>query len=566
MELITIASQVSEEYKQGLNYKKSMGFIKSWEEYEKFRAGDQWPAPTEKTKNLPRPVFNIIRYIENHKVSSVMNNQIKMVYSPTEYDEQGINQEKSEQFNKFAEDRWEFLKQDKLNEEVLDSACNVGTGLVHYYWDNSIKGGMSYSYIGEMQGEVIDPMNFFPGNPQQLDIQKQPYIIITYRDLVKNIRQEAVQGGLSKEEASLINADKDTEDQGYSMAKTEINGVDKATVLVKYWKEQGQVMFTKVCGSSVVKKPTQTGLTRYPLAIMQWEKRKKSIFGIGDTEGLIPNQKLINFLIAMQSLSVQLTGFPKLEINPQFVKQQITNAPGEIIYNNDPSGQSHVNYISPGNFSNQAQQIVETIINHTKTLAGATETSTGELQKSSQMNASAIMLLQKASGIPIEGIRRRFYNFVEDIGLIWEEFFKVKYNTTRSFETKDDEGNQTTATFNGQEFEDLELKLKIDVGASSEYSETLSQTSLDKFLESGYIDLKTYLDLAPQNVVPFKNKLLKILEQREKEQQEMMFQDTLSQMTPEEQQMFKNASPEQQEAIKQQMLQGMQQQPQGGMQ
>ena len=82
--ILELASTVNNQYKDGLAYKKQMGFLEDWAEYERFRGGEQWPKATNRTKDLPRPVFNVIDQIQGHKVSSVMNENIKMVFSPME--------------------------------------------------------------------------------------------------------------------------------------------------------------------------------------------------------------------------------------------------------------------------------------------------------------------------------------------------------------------------------------------------------------------------------------------------------------------------------------------------
>ena len=112
----------------------------------------------------------------------------------------------ADKFTRYAEATWERIKQDDLNEEALDSASNTGTCIWHYYWDSSKQGGQSLKYVGEMCGEVIDPVNFFPGNPQQRHVQKQPYILITSREEVANVRKEAEANKVSKEMISLITA------------------------------------------------------------------------------------------------------------------------------------------------------------------------------------------------------------------------------------------------------------------------------------------------------------------------------------------------------------------------
>jgi hypothetical protein len=578
--MIQLASQVQNEYKDGLAYKKQQGYLDHWSTYERFRAGDQWPKATDRTKDLPRPVFNVIDQIQSHKVSSVMNENIKMVFSAMETAPQidpttgqqieDPELQAAELFNRYADATWERIKQDDLNEEALDSASNVGTCIWHYYWDTSKQGGNKLKWIGEMDGEIIDPVNFFPSNPQQRNVQKQQYIIITHRDDVKAIKEEAKANGVSQELVALITPDKETQDQAYDMAKDEITSSQKATVLTKYWRENGYVYFMKVCGNVVVKPKTNTNRKLYPLEVMQWKRRKKSIFGVGDTEGLIPNQKSINFLIAMQILSVQNTGWPKMLIKKEFIRQNPTNTPGEILVDSGPPGSWNAQYMVPGMISQAAQGLVSDIMEYTKEASGANESSMGE-QVGAQLNASAIMMLQKAAGIPIDSIKRRFYVSMKRIGEIWEEFFKVNYNTTRLVKLKDENQDPYTASFNGSDHQDTQFELKIDIGPSSGYSESMVMNTLDKFYDKGDIDISMYLKYVPANVAPFKERMLKDIQQHQDQQQQQMTQQNqpimpnaidqlLAQLPKNEQDLFKKMPPEQQMAITNQMMAHLQQQ------
>lgn len=537
-----LASQITQEYKQGLSYKRA--YMSQWEECEKFFAGEQWPPVTKKTKNLPRPVFNILDFIVEHKVYSVCNTDLKLIWDITE----NLGEEYKEAakiFSSFSEAVWDDLKQDAMNTRVATTSATTGTGYVHFYWDTSESGGTQNKWIGKLNSEEIDPIDIFLSDYQQRDIQRQSYVMITYRDLISNIKAEAQRNGVSQEKLQLINGDNDTVND-YAMAKTEVSGSEKATVITKYWKEDGKVLFNKVCGDVVIKESTDTQLTRYPIACLHWKERKKSCFGTGEVKNLIPNQKLINLIVAMQSMNIILTGFPKLEVDRQYIAQNITNQVGEILYNNDTEGKPHARYVNPPSMANQAFNVLDTIMANTKNLSGATETSTGELNKS-DMNATAINLLLKQARIPIDGIRNRFHDFVEDIGLIWEQFFKIYYNTTRTFKVKDINDNDVYQEFNGEQFKDSEFALKIDVGASSEYSDSLTIDLLDKFLEGQFIDFKTYLELMPKSVVPFKEKLL--LKVQENPMMGMNIEEILSQLSPEEQQAFKNAPPEIQQQL-----------------
>ena len=536
-----------------------MGFIDKWPEYERFKAGDQWPAPTPKTKNLPRPVFNIIRQIEAHKVSSILNENIRMVFSPEEINEEPNEDtlSPSDLFTRNADATWENIKQSKLNEEALENGSNRGTCIWHYYWDTSVEGGTSLKWIGDMRGEVIDPMNYFPGNPQCREVEKQPYNIITKRGLVEDVRQEARDNGLKEELLKMIKADKETQNEGYNSAKVELDGSDKVTVIIKYWRDKktGLIWFIKVASGIVLKEPTNTEMSRYPIALMQYEKREKSIFGIGDTEGLIPNQKAINYLMAMQLLSVQNTGWPKLvykknAINPRL----ITNTPGEMIEDQSAGDGINVRYLNPGNISSVAQMLTDKFIEYTEKMTGAYDVARGE-KPGGQLNATAIMLLQKAAGIPIEGIRRRFYQAMEDIGLIWMEFWKVKYNLPRFITIKNDESKEYSTRFLGTDYKDINFNLRIDIGPASSYSESLMMSSLDNFLNQKYITFDMYLKYVPKNVVPFKERLLKEIDQT-KQREAMMAQ--LLQQNKIMMEMFKKLPAH----VQQDLLSQVQQQPQ----
>lgn len=540
------AREVNKQYQDGLSYKRRMGFIDKWPEYERFKAGDQWPAATQKTKALPRPVFNVIKMIESHKVANVMSEQIKMVFSLQEDNEENQEQiDTGDLFSRFSEATWERIKQDELNEEGLDIAANTGTGIWHYYWDADAKGGTRFPWVGEMEGEIIDPINFFPGNPQQRKVQKQPYIIISSREMVDSVKAYAKANGLSNEMVEQIKPDKDTQDQGYDMAKVELNDSSKVTVLTKYWRKDGTVHFCKVASGITIKKDTDTGMRLYPIAVMQWERRKKSIFGVGDTEGLIPNQKAINTLVAMQILSVQLTGWPKVVYKKGAIDpSKITNSPGEIIEDQSPPGSGDgVRYLTPASIPNTAINLVESILAFTRQMTGADEAATGTAP-SADLNATAIMLLQKAAAIPIESIKRRFYRLIEDVGRIWEEFWKIKYNIPRQIKIKDDEGVEYPVLFDGSQYAETELNLKIDVGPSSTYSETLMLSSLQDFLKADYITFEQFLKYAPKNVVPYRDRLQKELD----EQKGIVgtIEQFVNSMQPQEKAMFDQMQPQQQ--------------------
>lgn len=572
MDKLTEASIIQQQYKHGLDYQNQMGFTTKWPEYERFKAGDQWPAPTELTKNLPRPVFNIIDYIENHKIASVMNENIKMLFTaqelPTDETADPLLQkavEGAEKYTKMSDYVWEDIQQDRLNEEMLESASNLGTGVLHYYWDNSYTGGITQKWVGKLCGESIDPINIFFGNPQCREVQKQPWIIISKREMVETVRERAKKNGARADEIALIQGDSDTREEGYDAAQYEVKDGEKCTVLIRYRKKNGVIYWCEVCNNVTVtpEKPMtvvdEMGVERsvrlYPIAVMNWKPRKKCIFGIGDTEGLIPNQKGINFLLAMALLSAQQTAWPKIIVKFDALKQVIKNEPGEILRDVSNQPGDNIKFTQPGHFDAAVFALVDKFVDLTKQLSAAQDAATGDMD-TGNLNATAIMLLQKASGVPIESIKKRFYRAMEDVGRIWMEFFRVYYNLPRMVTFKDEDGNEYTDTFVGSEYSDVDMSLKIDIGPSSSYSEALMMQSLDRFLDNQYITFEDYLEFAPKNVIPFKDRLKRKIEERMQMQaQEQMISDQImnsvvQSMTPEQMEMVRSDPQLQDEIIR----------------
>ena len=71
-----VETKMWRDYQDGLIYQRSMGFSEKFPEFERFKQGDQWPQATERTKSLPRPVFNIVKLFISNKKSNVLNQKI----------------------------------------------------------------------------------------------------------------------------------------------------------------------------------------------------------------------------------------------------------------------------------------------------------------------------------------------------------------------------------------------------------------------------------------------------------------------------------------------------------
>lgn len=173
--------KIWEQYTNGLNYLTNKGLIKIWEDCENFYEGNQWPAPTNRTKSLPRPIFNISAMIADNKKAGILSGNVKMIYKPAEL--YGYQLEKAEQgaevFTKFAESLVKEVKEEDLDDIAIGYTTQLGTAFYHYYWDVTISGGLYASYVGAMRAEVIHPRNVIVSNPTE-KIFKSKNILLSF--------------------------------------------------------------------------------------------------------------------------------------------------------------------------------------------------------------------------------------------------------------------------------------------------------------------------------------------------------------------------------------------------
>jgi len=525
-----------EQYQNGLSWQRSMKFTSDFPRFVAFKEGEQWPAATERTKNLPRPVFNIVDMFVRTKRAAVLNQPITINYTPAEISADDMTRELCAQgasdLTDYAKVLWKRTHQDIINAELVDDAATLGTGIYHAYYDMAVTGGIDNAWRGEIRGETIDPLNFFVADPQCRDVQKQKWVMISQRLAINRVKELAKQYGVKASEIALLREDPGESSSGYDTDKHEMKDEDKLTLLTKYHRDDsGNVVMTRctekviICENEPIAPEGSTSqVTKYPIAIFNWYLRKKCIFGIGEVATLIPAQKAVNFLKAMELLSVQQTAWPKLLVKPQSLNNQaITNEPGEILVDYSPNGQG-ISYLNPPMMSGAAGALAESIMSLMRTTSGVNEATTGESMGAS-MAASAIIALQSQAKTPIEETQKRYWSCVEDMGAIWAELIKCYYTEERALRVDNGAGTDPERrVFLGSQYAGMDFEMTIDVGASSEYGEVLSQTTLDKMLDRGDITIDQYVELAPRNVVPFKEQFKQFREQSGQAAQALMQQ------------------------------------------
>lgn len=542
-------------YTAGIDYKSKLNLFATSNRNERFYAGHHWDGVD--TGGLPQVRLNVTKRIVNWKVSQIMSDMLTMSFSaensanydPMNPDKIQILQQVAQLLTDYSRTTAERLKMDSINEQALFDAALSGDGIVYFYWDDTINAGvneMGAQVQGDMSVELIDNVCYFPGNtseprPNDKNGPLQPYIILSFRKLVSEVKAEAKRNGAKQEELDKITGDNETQYRAGDRAKQEPNRDDQGgfcTVLLKMWVDKGTIWARKSTQSAIIRKEWDTGLHRYPVASMQWTPRKNSCHGEAEATELIPNNIAINKLMATMILWTMLNAYPKAIYDQSRIPQWSNDITKAIPVDGEVSGAAQ--YLQPQGLPASVQALFEGLVQTTKDMAGANETALGD--SSITKTAAGIIALQKASALPLSTQKRRYQQWVEDIGLIWLDFWLTKFNVPRmlTIERKNPETGQEEVMqipFDGSQYDQTTFSLKIDVGASTQWSEIASIQTLDALLDKQLITFRQYLERIANGLIPDKEGLIDEIEQQEQQnkQQEMIesFEQFVSQLSPE---------------------------------
>ena len=122
--------------------------------------------------------------------------------------------------------------------------------------------------------------------------------------------------------------------------------------------------------------------------------------------------------------------------------------------------------------------------------------------------------------MPLQMLQNRYYQFCEDVARIWAEFWVSMYGK-RALKISDENGTWYMP-FDSERYKTLLISVKVDVGASTLWSESQSVRTLDNLLERQIIDVIQYLDRLPKGTIPKVDALIKELKTSASMQQEPM--------------------------------------------
>ncbi len=527
------------EFKTGDSYKQGLGkrgITEQGKVNERFFIGDQWHG-AKCGNNRPLVRRNIIKRIGEFKMSSITAAPLAVNYTADGIPDIGIEEEKQamtdnlnkgiapqgevsnaeiatvmQSLSEYFKITGERLKLDTLKEQALRNCYISGTGLLYTYWDSKIETGLyadtakQVPINGDINCEVLEVENVVFGEPNNDNIQSQPYIIITRRRHIGEVIREAKRNRIPAEQIADIKPDnvdyyQNSGEQGES-EPTDSKRVTTMTKFYKKWSEDGndfKVMCTEVTEKVVIRKPFDIGIKHYPIALMPWERRRSCIYGESEITHLVPNQIAINRCLTAAVWGMISTGMPIMVVNGDIVTDRITNEPGQIIkcYGSNEDMKGAISYVQPPIFQSQYFNSVNEMATSTLNDSGANDAALGNLRPD---NASAIIQMREAAMQPMQMYMNRFYDFIEQLARIWADFWVNLYGK-RMLRAVTKEGTNYIP-FDGERYKNLVITARIDVGAATLWSEAVVISTLDNLLERKMITFEQYLDRLPAGIIP----------------------------------------------------------------
>jgi hypothetical protein len=532
-----------------------------------FFEGDQWRNLPD--NNMPKPVFNIIKRVGTFFVSSLTTSKTKLHFEPLLNADNGESEElsPSDFANAMVSNLFEKFKMDFRIKDALFDGVKTGDYCAHFYWDTEKQpyGNQFGDIKGEICMELVDGTDVMFGNANNPNVDAQPYIIISGRDMVNNLKEEAKK---YKTDENTIKSDSDFNETAGDSGKIEVEADEsgKARYIIVYRKkkvkrvkqdEQGNkteveettIMVSKSVESAYIFKDIDTELKHYPIAWGNWEKQKNQYHGRALCTGLLPNQIFINRMFAMVMYHLMMTAFPKAVYNADIITSWDNEIGSAIpVSGMDINGniKNIAGYLEPGQMSGQIMQTIEQAMQYTKECLGISDAALGQIDPK---NTSAIIAVQKSSAIPLENPKANLYEWIEDIGRVLLDMMGTYYGT-RPVVIEQNQVKQVVQ-YDFSIFKNEWLNVRADVGEASYWSEIASLQTLDTLLDKEKIDFVDYLERVPDEYIPQKQELIGKIKQQ-MEMQHQMANDPaqlIAQLEPEEQRAFYSAPIEQQQAI-----------------
>ena len=504
---------VYKRYDKGVSFNTQINLYDTVKENENFFIGKQWEGV--EANGLPTPVFNFLKRVTLFQIATISSNNLSMQATPlnsTSRYELGDLEQVTDVLNKQFAELFERNKIVTKVREFMRNAAVDGDGATYSWFDPDMETGQEAK--GGIVTEIIKNTRIIFGNPNERNVQEQPYVIIPMRKQVEYVKNLAEKNGVRKDDIDSIKADSEAYDN-----KMDALTDDRVSMYVYLYRDfdTGTIHSYKCTQNVELEADKDTELKFYPITWMNWDYIQDCYHGQALISQLLPNQKFVNKAFAMAMISLMTTAYPKIVYDKTRIPKWDSRV-GAAIGVNGGDMNSIAKIIDPAQISPQIGQFIDLAVNYTQNFMGASDAALGDTRPD---NTSAIIALQRASNAPLELVKLNMYESIEDLGRIYLDMMRVYYGTRYvqvKFLSKQEMNNQPLGmSLQNEEFNkpfdfsilnEIPMSLKLDVGASSYWSEITTVQTLDNLLMQGKIELVDYLERIPEGYVSKKQELI----------------------------------------------------------
>lgn len=519
-------------YQKGVDFKNSLHLYDNVKLNENFYVGKQWEGV--ESNGLPTPQINILKRVVGFIVATITSDNIHVTASALA---NTVGTSGYKDLVNILNDEFEaIIEQNRLPALIREFTRNAavdGDGCTYTYWDDKAETGQKAK--GRIRTEVVENTRVFFGDENDRCVQSQPYIILAKRESVRRVRRRAKENGVK--DWHLIKPDDDGTESQDAAKWTD----DKCTTLLLFWRaeddieglcKEGDICCYEYTADASVREPWNLGIRLYPFTWLNWDYVADSYHGQAMITGLVPNQVFINKSWAMTMLSIMKAAFSKVIYDATRVKRW-DNRVGAAIPVNGGDVNSVAKVIDPAPISPQVSQYIQLAVEQTEQSLGATSVALGDTRPD---NTSAIIALQRAAATPSEMTKQNIYDCTEELFRIYLEFIGEYYGkryvdvppTTQELDAvafarqsnPDIEvPEEVPVLFDFKEIKKHPVTIKLDVGASTYYSQIAAINTMDNLLRNNLIGVDDYLERIPDDYIPGRRALLdKIRKQMEQQQ------------------------------------------------
>ena len=585
--LILEAQKIKKQFDSCTSFKEKKGILKAKKRAVQFYEGKQW-GDFKGSLPFEKPTANIIANIIDNKVASINQKTFKINFR-VDNDQLSTNK-----VTNFAEYQTKEMEQSDINVNATYDGLNKGTFIEYFYWDDKAIGLLG-NIEGALKCVLADLEDFAVANPTEKDVQKQDYVILRSRESVKTIRQmctilndeEKKQFIKANDKDSIYdnNVEQDNEEACYSYLKffrkdgevyyikctneivyqeaTAINPLINAEIIrksrqqMKKDEENNEEEISTMYEADTMNKQTMTEgdnfnlnekievkykAMQYPFVVDSFLRRNDCIFGRSLTYQLIPMQKLINQLIAINALSAVKSIMPTLVVKRGSLGMTDIDLskPGGMITDNSVGTTGFgIQVLQTPPLSANHFELAQNMISLLKDIYRASDILDDGRNLAKNMSGYAMSQLQTIQDKPVAQMQEILSRSIAREGRILEMYYKLYYHEKQySYQLTDTElinerqaqgegvvdvtqiPRTRTDMFDGTDYLETPFNVTVEIEETARQSELMLTATLEMLFLNGTIEkispeyLMAWAELVPNYAFSKKDEFKRLVKQR----------------------------------------------------